>query len=344
MDDILRSLERAMVKQGWVFGDKATRIGSPFEWTENERKPNILRLRDLHALAFYYSMYYVLKDTPASFRTIDHDAVLAHCRTALTRAFRHFLPFLPLDAVWKNHIESQARARTQDYCFLRTHWPDMPAGLVHLDFGAGLGSSAIYSLDLFKSRFLAVEAHPMSYSVQRQFFRHLARRPGSYLDVVACESFEMEHAAIRRQLSRKSYRIRHVPSWHFGLLPDHSVDLVTATFVLNELNHAGILWVLSQAARVLKPGGHFYIRDSFILKPGTHNVEYDAVLQRIGFRCSAKFEIANRHEFFGIPRLYRKEAEGSPSFDEMVAMCLGRFASVASGGDLAYNLETLPKG
>ncbi|MFA5156121.1 MAG: hypothetical protein WC532_01860 [Candidatus Omnitrophota bacterium] len=343
MEDIKRSLERAIVEQGWCFGDKATRIGLPFEWTENERKPLILSLKDLLAVGFYFSMYYVQKKTPDTIITKDHDKVQKYCREQLYGVFKHFFPFLELNGTWKNHIESQALARAQDYCFIKRYCDKLPKRLSHGDIGAGLGTTTLYSLKFLNSTFYALEASPMSYSVQRNYFRFVSPYPGAYLDVVECENFQLTQDAIRKELGKDSYRLKHVPTWRFGLVPARSLDLLTATFVLNELNYAGILWLLAQASRTLRKNGYFYIRDSFILKAGTHSIDYDKVLLKIGFQRKAQFEIANRHDFFGIPRLYRKISDKAYSFDEMVEMCLGKFASVASGSSYAYNMESTPK-
>ena len=128
-------------------------------------------------------------------------------------------------------------------------------------------------------------------------------------------------------------------SWRFPLLDTGSIDLLTACYVLNELNYSGILWLLSEGSRILHRGGYFYIRDSAILKPGMHTVKYDETLVRLGFVEVARLKLKNRHDFFGVPRVFMKNTEVVHSFEELVEMCLGRFASVAGGGDRAYNLN-----
>ena len=343
MKDIKDSLKRAMIEQSWIFGDKVTRIGSPFEWTENEHKSNIVNLQDLLGVGFYFSMFYVKRQTPKEIMIAEYEEVKEYCQSQLHKAFKHFFPFLPLSSTWINHIESQAMARTQDYCFIKKFCKDLPKSPSHIDIGPGLGSSAIYSLKFLDSVFYALEASAMSYSVQRKFFRFASPHPGAYLDVVECENYQLAKEDISKELNDKpDYRIKQVPSWQFPLVPKKSTDLITATFVLNELNYAGILWLLAQSSRVLRKGGYFYIRDSYILKPGMHSIKYDKVLTKIGFEKTAQLEFENRHDFFGIPRVYRKISDESYSFDEMVEMCLGKFASVASGGNMAYNLDSVP--
>lgn len=340
MRDIKESLRRAMVEQGWIFGDRAARIGNPFEWTETESKKSIVKLEGLLAVAFYFSMFYVKKNTSPQILIDKHNHVKEICYQELFNIFKHFFPFLTLDAVWENNIESQALIRTQDYCFIKKYCVDLKNGIQHVDIGPGLGSSAIYSLNLFESNFYAVEAHPMSYSVQRDVFRFLSPEYGAYLDLVECENFNFGNDNASEILKKNShFKIKHIPSWKFDLIGDNSMDLMTATFILNELNYAGILWILSNASRTLKRKGYLYIRDSTILKPGMHSIEYDDVLIKIGFKKVAQLEYKNRFDHFGIPRVYQKSDDKHYSFDEMVDLCLGKFTSVAGGGNRAYNLD-----
>ena len=95
MKDIKESLERAMIEQGWYFGDKVIRLGSPFEWTENEQKSNIVTLQDLLAVRFYFSMFYVQRPTPDKIMIDDYNEVKKYCEDSLKDVFKHFFPFLP---------------------------------------------------------------------------------------------------------------------------------------------------------------------------------------------------------------------------------------------------------
>lgn len=344
MTDIRQSLQRALVEQGWVFGDKCTRLGNPFEWTENQKKSNILDLQDSLAIRFYFTLYYVKCATTDEVWLEEHDQVLDYCEKKMWKSFKHFFPFMNNSADWTNYIESQALVRTQDYCFIKKHCPKLSKKFSHLDIGPGLGSSAIFSLKFFDSNFYALEASEMSYGVQREFFRHLSPNVGDYLDVIECENFNLSTKEIERELNENSdYRIKHVPSWKFQLVAKNSIDLVTAGFVFNELNHSGILWMLANASRILRKGGYLYIRDSYIMKHGQHNIDYDQVLLNIGFERKALLEVANRHDVYGIPRVFEKMDDSSHSFDDMVDLCLGKYASVASGGEFAYNYETTPQ-
>lgn len=343
MKDIRQSMRRALVEQGWIFGDKASRIGSPFVWEENEHKNNIVNLEDLYAIGFYFSMWYVKKNTPQELVLENHDEVNKYMLSEITRSFKHFFPFLTLTKSWRTHIEAQALARSQDYFFIKKFCKDLPSKIHHIDIGPGLGCAAIASIKFLNSIFYALEASPMSYGVQRHYFRFISPYPGAYLDIIECENYQLQPDTIIREIQKKDYKIKHIPSWRFPWLSNESMDLMSATFVLNELNYAGILWILSNASRVIKKGGYFYIRDSEILKPGTHNIEYDKVLEKIGFEKQKELRFENRHVYFGIPRLYQKTSSKILSFEKIVDMCLGKYASVAAGSDLAYNIDKIPK-
>lgn len=340
MQDVRESLKRALVEQGWIFGDRVARLGSPFEWSENQHKANILDLENMYAVAFYFSMFYVQKETPKEMLVPEYEEVNQYCREKIVEAFNHFFPFLADSETWAHHVQSQALIRTQDYSFIKRHCTGLPGHPNHIDVGPGLGSSALYSLRFLKSTFYALEASPMSYGVQRHFFRFLSPQPGSYFDLIECENFQLPVERIKAELDNNRYAIKHVPSWRFPLLKAGSMDLLTACYVLNELNHAGMLWLLAEGSRVLRKGGYFYIRDSSILKPGMHTVDYDETLKKMGFIEVARLKLQNRHDFFGVPRVFMKNTEATYSFDDLVEMCLGRFASVAGGGDRAYNLDT----
>lgn len=336
-------MQRALVEQEWIFGDKVTRIGSPFSWAENEHKNNILDLEDLYAVGFYFSMWYVTKSTPAELVLEDHDEVQNYMISEITRSFKHFFPFLPLTETRVNHIRAQALARAQDYFFVRKYCEGLPTEPHHIDIGPGLGCAAIASVRFLNATFYALEANPMSYAVQRHYFRFMSPYPGAYLDTIECENYQLQDTAIISEIQKEVYKIKHIPSWRFPWLADESMDLMSATFVLNELNYAGILWIVSNASRVIKKGGYLYIRDSEILKPGTHTINYDDVLEKIGFQKVRELRFENRHDYFGIPRAYRKSCSQTVTFEELVDMCLGKYASVAAGSNLAYNLEKLPK-
>ena len=153
MNDIVESMRRALVEQEWMFGDRAARLGSPFEWTENKNKANLLDLDGLYAVAFYFSMFYVQKETPPEMRVDELDRVREYCAVELGKAFAHFLPFLAGRKTWVHRVQSQALIRAQDYSFIRCHCRGLPEHVHHIDIGPGLGSSALYSLKFLSSTF-----------------------------------------------------------------------------------------------------------------------------------------------------------------------------------------------
>ena len=343
MNDIVQSLKRAMVRQGWIYGDKAYRIGHPFEWIDGDQQPYLYGAQDILAVRQYLSMFYESYPTPEEIMTSNYEQMRAHCEDQLRKACKHFVPFLPLSSSLEANITCTALVRTQDYCFIKTHCKDLTNPVNHLDIGPGLGSHAIYSLTAFESKFYALDASPHSYAVQRHFFRFLSPYPGAYLDLVECENFNLDSETMSVELNQNSnYRVKHVPSWMFPLVQEKSIDLITATWVLNEINFSGILWLISHSSRVLRQGGYFYIRDSSKLKPKRHPINYDDLLIKMGFAEIGRLNVRNRIDYFGIPRAYQKRTDAAYSFDELAEACLGQFAVVLHGGDYVQNLESIP--
>lgn len=342
MKDIVESLNRAMIQQGWMCGNKAFRIGNPFEWVDADRQPYLYSVQNVLAIIQYLSMFYEEYPTPDTIVTDDYEEMKAHCEERLRATMRHFAPFWWPSAS-ENYINCTAIGRVQDYCFIRTFCNGLRTGINHLDLGPGLGTHCIYSMKGFDSRFYAVEASAHSYSVQRHFFRFVSPYPGAYLDLIECENFGLAQERMSFELNENTdYRIKHVPSWMFQLITDRCIDLVTATWILNETNYSGVLWLISHVTRVLRKNGYFYLRDSGKLKPGRHSVNYDELLRRIGFVEVGRLNVRNRIDYFGIPRVYQKAADVTYSFDELSDMEIGKFAVVAHGGAYAQNLETLP--
>ena len=343
MEDILQSRQRAMVKQGWLWGDRMWRIGNPFEWTDGEHHQYMHAARDVRALLQAIGMYYEQYPTPEKIKTKDHDEVLRFYEETLTATIRNHAPFLQDKPEWQNHVRCTSVARTQDYCAVKTFCKELPSAPQHLDLGPGLGSHAVYSLQFLKGTFYALEAIPHMYDIQRQFLRFLAPRYGTYLDLVEAENFSLTDQEIAAELSNQSHSIKHVPSWGFPHIKDKSMDLVTATWMLNEVSYAGILWLLSNALRVTKDGGYLYIRDSSKLKPNRHAIPYDQLLLEFGFEKAGQLDVQNRVDFWGVPRVYRKAKTVNKSFEELVDHCLGKFAVVVHGGTYNQNLDTVPK-
>ena len=284
MEDIVDSLNRALMRQGWVFTDKI-RIGNPFQWVDGDTTPWMYSARGVHAVLRYLAMYYEQYPTPNEIMIDDYDQMHRHIEGRIRSYYEHHVPFIDSKASgFETNIVCTAMVRLQDYCCLRTFCADLKDSINHLDIGPGLGSHATYSLQGFNSSFYALEASPYTYSVQRQFFRFLSGGEASYLDLVDCERLEVDEATMAAELNEATkYRIKHVPSWYFQLIKDQTIDLVTASWVLNEVSDSGILWIMANSMRSLRKGEYFYIRDSFKLKPMRHSVDYDKLLLENGF-------------------------------------------------------------
>ena len=110
------------------------------------------------------------------------------------------------------------------------------------------------------------------------FFRYLSSRYkdfSKYLDIVECENFGLNDDLIINEIKNNKYKTIQIRSWKAYMLEDISFDLVTATWMLNEVNHCGLCWLMSIASQRINKNGYIYIRDSHNLKPGRHNINYD---------------------------------------------------------------------
>ena len=118
---------------------------------------------------------------------------------------------------------------------------------------------------------------------------------------------------------------------YLKFIEKESIDLITATFVFNELNYCGLIFLLSEVHRILKKGGHLYLRDSLVLKDHLHDLDYDGILKKIGYKQTATIPYKSRLDLYGIPRVYEKISNENLSFDLMVDTFIGKYASVALG-------------
>ena len=341
MLDIIESYKRATIEQKWVFGERMNRIGDPFVWVDGEQLSQFDRLSDSLSVLQYLAMSGEIYETPEAIRTDDHDEVYGTIEGKLRRSFSYFVPFISSrDYGFEDYIKSTASVKLQDYCVLRT-FCDLKPGLAHLDIGPGLGANAIYSLWGLMATYYSLEAFPQSYSVQRRFLRSLLGDDPAYLDLIECENFGLGKSEMEDELNGTGkYRIKHVPSWHFGLVSEESMDLVTATWVLNEVTPAGITWLVANATRVLKIGGYFYLRDSGKRKPNRHNLDYDQALLDMGFEKVGHLDIRNRIDMHGVPRVYCKTHHDPVTFETLFDRLFGRFSVTSHGGDFMQNVDS----
>ncbi len=346
MDNIEKSLKRASIRDQWIFGERMNRIGDPFRWVDGDQLPQLQGLNGGLAFLQYLAMSGEIYEAPDVIKTKDHKEVLINIKERLIKAFEYFCPFLDIDEIsFQKYIDSTASVKQQDYCAIKTYCKDLSGhNINHLDIGPGLGANVIYSHLGFDSCYYSVEAYPASYRVQQDFFKFISESKGNYLDLVECDTFDLEIQKINEELNNSSkYKIKHVPSWYFNHVKKESIDLVTATWVLNEVMPAGIVWLLYNVNNSLKNGGYVYIRDSYKRKPHRHNVDYDNVLEKLGFNIVTKMNVRNRVDMHGIPRIYQKNSNLVLDFDEFFDDCFGKYAVTSHGGQYVQNLESNEK-
>ena len=342
MNDVQMSLRKAVLDFGWLYSEKLNRIGNPFVWVDGDNTPMLYTVDGVRSLLQFFSMFFEEYPLPKEYESDDYEEMVQYLTGLMTDAFNFFVPFTPnVEFDQEKHIRCTSVVRAQDYSAIKTLCKDLPESINHLDIGSGLGTHSAYSLKAFDAVFYSIEASPHTYGVQRNFYKFLSQGAGTYLDLVECENFNLDRKAIAELVNNdteRKYRIKHVPSWYFDVIADQSIDLVTASWVLNEVAIAGILWLMSQTSRVLKRGGYVYLRDSMKLKPLRHMINYDELLVKMGFAEVHKSNVVNRVDFYGIPRVYRKETDKSYTFEELVDSCLGHFAVTTHGGALVQNM------
>jgi len=346
--DLEASLKKALVRQGWLFGDKYSRIGNPFTWVDGPLSLSSYDFKGVVDLAQWYSGYYEKYPTPEKIKYNSYDEDYAIIEAKYKEIYSSYFPFQGIDSQSSMHITCHALARIQDYCMFNKYAPDLinrkstdPSKKIHhLDFGAGMGGNAIYSLLLMDAVYTAIEAHSWSYNIQRMFFRQLMQGVGKYLDLLSAESMELPLHKLKELVSSDEFVIKQIPSWYFIDVPTGSQDLVTATTVLNELNAAGIIYMLTESCRVVKEGGYIYIRDSAKLKPGRHTINYDdALVKHLGFELVHWLDVKNRIDMFAIPRLYRKVKRVDINFENLFSLLVGREGVTSHGGEYVQNLK-----
>jgi len=341
--DIDASLKRALIKQGWIWGDRYYRKGNPFVWVDGPLAlgPNdysgIIDLKEI------YAMYYEEYPTRKEFKYDNYEKDFALIQQTYQKIFDFYFPFLDSnDEINKLHVKCNSLASIQDYCVFKHNAKKLFSEdkVHHLDFGSGMGGAATYSLKLLNSKFTGIEAHKWSYNVQRYFYRALVEDKGKYLDLINAETMELSYDELKKLINSDRFLIKQIPSWYFPDIKKESQDLITATTCLNEINDAGIIWFLVNSNKVLKKDGYIYIRDSAKLKPDRHIVNYDEVLvKEMGYELVKWYDLVNRKDIFSIPRIYQKKKSVDLDFDEFFNHILGREAITSHGGRYNQNLK-----
>ena len=338
-DDITNSLNSFFVKKGWAFGELFNRIGNPFQWVDGDQlkglgsnNPTVNFIQYLTMSGEIYDLFHLIKYK----KSREDKKILTEKLQKIVSNFfpRNFWNTFDID----NYINSTVSVKIEDFASLNYFGFKNFSNPKHLDIGPGLGANALYSNYLLGSTYIPLEAHPTSYATQRDFFRALALNSNekiTYTDIISLENLGLNELQIKKYINKqlKNNSIIHTPSWQYSLIDNKSLDLVTATWVLNEVNVSGICWLIYNSCRALKKNGTFYIRDSSKLKPNRHNINYDNLLVSCGFDLVGKLPVKNRIDIHGIPRAYKKKKEFPfKNFEKFYNKVLKRTGSYSHGG------------
>lgn len=173
-----------------------------------------------------------------------------------------------------------------------------------LDFGAGYGRLGfIFGEHERVKSYVSVESIELAYMLQNITLSALFSE--KFYDYV-------EYAFERKPLSvdlKGRPGIYHLPMWKWDTVPGGSIDVITAVFVLPEVNEFALKEFISQSIRCLKPGGHLYIRDHLYQTgdkghKGAHTLNTEELLKENGFHKTYQGEFVDHKDIYGIPRLY----------------------------------------
>jgi SAM-dependent methyltransferase len=174
-----------------------------------------------------------------------------------------------------------------------------------LDFGSGYGRlGCILGQKNSKMTYISVDCIERSYLLQNLFLSLFApKRFYEYFD------FRFENKEFK---ILKGNNIYHLPTWKMEIIKNNSVDLITAVFVLNEINQFALNHFINQARRVLKKGGYIYIKDHLYQTgekshKGAHKNNTEVELKKAGFDIIFQGNYKDDQEIFGIPRILKKK-------------------------------------
>jgi hypothetical protein len=215
--------------------------------------------------------------------------------------------------------------------------------MIHLDFGPGMAGHAVWN-SIFNNgsgTYLGAEINDANYALQRQNLNYIAANlKQQYTDYLSLETMGIP---LSKSLNSNKLNSGYsqIPSWNLVQLSENSVDLITATTVLNEITYAGIGYFAEQVLRLLKVGGYLYIKDSGKTKPGRHNVNYEKFLINCGFKEVTDLQnLVHRRNIHGLPRLYRKTKHVVYSFEEIMEAFAGEQAMTLHGGSMNQNINS----
>ena len=219
MWDLVESRKRALVRGGWIFGDRYFRIGNPFDWVDGTLQLAKDSYKGDIDLLQWISGYYEEYPTMEELLYPKHDDDLSLLRSVYQRVLELHFPWLSEETKsgFEFNLKCHALARIQDYAMLNKFAPDLTRkkskSLSHVDFGAGIGGASTYSRYLLDSTYTAIEAHDWSYDIQRVFFRATKQEGDEYLDLLTAELLNDDEDYLRDLVNRQNLAINlHHPS------------------------------------------------------------------------------------------------------------------------------------
>ena len=163
-----------------------------------------------------------------------------------------------------------------------------------LDFGAGYGRQAnLWSQNEPALVYVGMDAVPLSYCLQHFYYAQLGPQLRDY--ALDPQGFGIEPTP----------GLYHLPTWRTDLLRDDFFDMIACVQVLYEINGQLLKHMIEVFARVLKPGGRLYIRDSEGWQL-SHSLPVDKLLRKHGFVLELRPHVVNLQDLHGIPRVWRK--------------------------------------
>jgi hypothetical protein len=344
--ELLPSRNRALVKNNWYFGKPFGQFGHPFIWADGDAEASQHpTLSLMQHFASWFSTYYETFEIPNS---LNKEQVESNEFT-ISEKLRNLTQYYNLDKVFSTqdynlYIKCHSRSRAIDVSILQSYATKLNLNsMFHLDFGPGMAGHAVWN-SMFNDgsgTYLAAEINDANYALQRQNLSHISNSLNcKYTDYLALETMGL---SLENLLNTKSLNTGYsqIPSWNLVELQEKSVDLITATTVLNEITYAGIGYFVEQVLRLLKIGGYVYIKDSGKTKPGRHNVNYEKFLVDMGFELDlSELNLVHRKNIHGLPRLYRKTRHEVKSFEQIMDIFAGEHAMTLHGGSMVQNISS----
>ncbi|KLN58954.1 hypothetical protein WH96_20235 [Kiloniella spongiae] len=175
-----------------------------------------------------------------------------------------------------------------------------------LDFGSGYGRLGAVFGDTFRNGvYVSVDCIEVSYILQNLFLSLMApARFHEYCD------YAFERRSFKVDCNNEN-AIYHLPSWRLDLVGANQIDLITAVFVLPEINEFALLDFVKQANRMVRDGGYIYLRDHLYHSgednhSGAHRFNTEELLSASGFQLIYQGKYKDNIDIYGIPRIYKK--------------------------------------